>query len=147
MTAVIGTTLAAELDPIRDRVRGTADTATHMLMVAERGRPIGWAQWYRWADYPAEAAAVDAMQDELGIDYAIGEPTAIGRHLGTEMIASLVRYLRRRHPGAGIVVGPEAGNLASRAVLENNGFELMAVRPVATEKTDAPIAIYRLPGP
>jgi hypothetical protein len=29
-------------------------------------------------------------------------------------------------------------------VLEKNGFELVAVRPVATEPTDLPMAIYRL---
>jgi hypothetical protein len=30
-------------------------------------------------------------------------------------------------------------------VLEKNGFHLVAVRPVATEATNAPMAIYRLP--
>ncbi|HXP18237.1 MAG TPA: hypothetical protein VN840_01200 [Streptosporangiaceae bacterium] len=49
------------------------------------------------------------------------------------------------NPGAGILVGPEASNTASRRVLEKNGFELVAVRTVATEPTDAPMAIYRLP--
>jgi hypothetical protein len=34
--------------------------------------------------------------------------------------------------------------MASRRVLEKNGFELVAVRPVATEPTDASMAIYRL---
>jgi hypothetical protein len=32
-------------------------------------------------------------------------------------------------------------------VLEKNGFELAAIRPVATEPTDAPLAIYRLTSP
>ena len=31
-------------------------------------------------------------------------------------------------------------------MLEKNGFGLVAVRPVATEPGDAPMAIYRLPG-
>jgi hypothetical protein len=31
-------------------------------------------------------------------------------------------------------------------VLEKNGFCLVAVRPVVTEPTDRPMAIYRLPG-
>ena len=34
--------------------------------------------------------------------------------------------------------------MASRRVLEKNGFHLVAVRPVATEASDAPMAIYRL---
>jgi hypothetical protein len=34
--------------------------------------------------------------------------------------------------------------MASRRVLEKNGFHLVAVHPVATEASDAPMAIYRL---
>jgi RimJ/RimL family protein N-acetyltransferase len=44
-----------------------------------------------------------------------------------------------------MLVGPDAANTASRRVLEKNGFELLEIRPVATEPSDAPIAIYRLP--
>jgi RimJ/RimL family protein N-acetyltransferase len=40
---------------------------------------------------------------------------------------------------------PDAGNVASRRVLEKNGFRLVDVRPVASEPTDDPMAIYRLP--
>lgn len=139
-----GHTLTTEFDAIWARVCDGADPGTHMLVVTERERPIGWAQWYRWADYPTEAAAIDARPGEVGIDYAIGDPAAIGRRLGPEMIAALVRHLRRHQPEAGVLVGPAAENLASRAVLEHNAFQLVAVRPAATEATGAPIAIYRL---
>ncbi|MGH9919919.1 MAG: GNAT family N-acetyltransferase [Nitrososphaerales archaeon] len=137
-------TVHADLDAMRDRVCGEADAATHMLVVVEDSRSIGWAQWYCWNDYPAEAAAIGAELGEVGIDYAIGDPAAIGRGLGTEMIAALVHHVHHRHPGAGLLVGPDAENLPSRAVLDHNGFQLVAVRPVVTEATDAPIAIYRL---
>ena len=43
-----------------------------------------------------------------------------------------------------MLTGPEAANIASCRVLEKNGFRLVAVRPVVTEPTDRPIAIYRL---
>ena len=49
-------------------------------------------------------------------------------------------------PGAGLLAGPDAANVASRRVLEKNGFALVAVRPMATEPSDRPISIYRLPG-
>ena len=49
-------------------------------------------------------------------------------------------------PGAGLLAGPDAANIASRRVLEKNGFGLVAVRPVETEPSDRPVAIYRLPG-
>lgn len=62
------------------------------------------------------------------------------------MIAALVVEVRRHHPGAGVLVDPEAANEPSRRVLEANGFRLVAVRPVEGEPTDKPMAIYRLPG-
>ena len=134
----------AELRMMRLRVSGEADTGTRMLTVTEGGRPIGWAQWYRWDDYPAEAEAIGARPSEVGMDYAIGEPTATGRGVGRRLIAALVREIRRHNTSAGLLVGPEAANAGSRAVLERNGFGLVEVRPVATEPTDEPIAIYRL---
>jgi len=141
------TTAAAVITQYRQRIGGDGDTATVMLTVTEDGVPIGWCQWYRWADYPAEAAAMDARCGEAGIDYAIGDPSRVGRGAGTELIAALVAAVRCTCPGAGLLVGPNAANVASRRVLEKNGFALVAVRPVATEPSDRPIAIYRLPGP
>jgi len=152
------TTAEAELAEYRQRVSpgadgadgadgaGPADQATIMLMVLLDDVPVGWCQWYRWDDYPAEAAGMGARSGEIGIDYAIGDPDRVGRGAGTELIAALVAEVRREHPGAGVLADPDAANAASRRVLEKNGFGLVAVRPVATEPTDAPMAIYRLPG-
>lgn len=119
---------------------------TIVLMVEAEGRSIGWSQWYRWADYAAEAEAMDALPGEVGFDYAIGDPRAVGRGLGTEMIAALVRWIRAAQPQAGLLVAPEAGNAPSRRVLEKNGFQLVSVRPVSTEPHQRPMAIYRLEG-
>ena len=139
------TTAEAELAQYRLRIGPDALTDTIMLIVLQDGRPIGWCQWYRWADYPDEQTAIGALDGEAGMDYAIGEPAWVGRGTGTELIAVLVTEIRRQHPGAGVLVGPDATNIASRRVLEKNGFELVEIRPVATEPSDAPIAIYRLP--
>ena len=108
--------------------------------------PVGWCQWYRWDDYPGEARELGTRPGEVGLDYALGDPRAPGRGLGTAMIAALVREVRRHQPGCGVVVEPEAANAASRRVLERNGFELVDVRPLAFEDGDRPMAIYRLPG-
>lgn len=81
---------------------------------------------------------------EIGIDYTVGDPAWIGRGAGTMQIAALVAEARRDHPSAGILAAPDAANLASRRILEKNGFELVAVRRVATELADEPMAIYRL---
>lgn len=138
---------AEETAKYQRRIKGTSARPTIMLTVTWDGNPIGWCQWYRWADYAAEATAMGACSGEIGIDYAIGDPAWIGRGAGTVLIAALVAEVRRHHPGAGVLTAPDAANTASRRVLERNGFELVAVRPVATEPTDAPLAIYRLTSP
>ncbi len=94
---------------------------------------------------PPDAEAIGARDGEIGIDYAIGDPAQVGRGVGTTLIATLVTEIRRRHPGAGMLADPDAANMASRRVLEKNGFHLVAVRPITTEASDAPMAIYRLP--
>jgi aminoglycoside 6'-N-acetyltransferase len=134
-----------EVADYRERVRPDSKPATHMLIVALDSAAVGWCQWYLWADYPTDAEAIGARGGEIGIDYAIGDPAQVARGIGTTLIATLVNEIRRRHPAAGILVYPDAANIASRRVLEKNGFHLVAVRPVVTEPNDAPMAIYRLP--
>jgi len=140
------TTVEAEISDYRAHVVHGQDPATHLLTVSLDGRPVGWCQWYQWADYPPEAAAMEALPGEAGIDYAIGDPAHIGHGTGTALIAALVAEVRQHHPGAGFLTDPDARNVASRRVLEKNGFRLVAVRPVTTEPTTDPMAIYRLPG-
>jgi aminoglycoside 6'-N-acetyltransferase len=132
----------AELEGIRQSVRG--DHPTHMLVVEEDGEPIGWCQWYQLWDYPDYAHDVDGQPGDLGIDYAIGDPGRIGQGVGTELIGCLVRLIRDIHPEGGIVADPDATNVASRRVLEKNGFELVDERIVPSDETDGPMAIYRL---
>ena len=138
-----GSAIAEELDDLEACVVG--DEPTHALVVVESGRDVGWCQWYCCRDYPEHAVAVGAELDDIGLDYALGDPTRIGQGLGTALIATLMAHIRLRHPRAGLVADPEAANLASRRALEKNGFVLQGERVVATERTDAPMAIYRLP--
>jgi aminoglycoside 6'-N-acetyltransferase len=136
------TTAEAQLNRYRQRINGSG--ATTMLMASVEGRPVGWAQWYRWADYPAAAQAMQALDREAGIDYAIGDPTAVGHGLGTDLVAALVHEVHGCTGPVGLLVAPEATNTASRRVLEKNGFRLVSIRPIATEPSQAPMAIYRL---
>ncbi len=137
------TTAEAQVSLYRQRISGE-EPLTRMLVASEGGTPFGWCQWYRWGDYPDAALAMDALDGEIGIDYAIGDPERVGRGIGTGLIAAVLDEVWRHHPGAGVLVGPDATNLASRRVLEKNGFALVVVRPVASEPTDEPMAIYRL---
>ena len=138
-------TAAEALETLRAHLfEERAESATKLCMVLLAGEAVGWCQWYRWGDYPDEAKAVDARDGEVGADYAIGVPDLLGRGFGTAMIAALVAEVRRHHPGAGLVIAPEAANIPSRRILEKNGFRLESVRALATEPHDRPMAVYRL---
>jgi aminoglycoside 6'-N-acetyltransferase len=140
-----GTSHEEELGDIRRSVRGIQPV--HLLIVLDDGQPVGWCQWYQCADDPEWAAEIGAEPGDVGVDYAIGEPTRVGSGVGTELIAALVRLVRAARPGCGIMADPEADNTASRRVLEKNGFELVAVKTMESEPTDDPMAIYRLVTP
>lgn len=135
-----GTTLEAELESLRACVVGTEPTDA---FIVERTGPIGWCQWYRCRDYPDFARDIDAAPDDIGIDYAIGDLSETGHGVGTALIEQMVHEIRRRHPTAAIIADPEAANVASRRVLEKNGFALLGERMIASEPIDDPMAIYR----
>jgi aminoglycoside 6'-N-acetyltransferase len=132
----------AEIDDIRRSV--AAEQPTHMLVVEEDGRPIGWCQWYLLSAYPDYACEVDGQPGDVGIDYAIGEAARVGQGLGRALIEDLVRLIREIHPRAGVVADPDAANRASRRVLEKSGFGLVDERMVPSDGSGEPMAIYRL---
>jgi aminoglycoside 6'-N-acetyltransferase len=140
-----GSSVEAEVEDLRRSVAGEQDV--HALVVADRGRPIGWCQWYRCAVDARWAAEIGAGPGDAGIDYAIGETASIGQGTGTALVGALVRAVRAVLPPGAVMADPDARNVASRRVLEKNGFELVAVRALEAEPTDDPMAIYRLPAP
>jgi RimJ/RimL family protein N-acetyltransferase len=61
------------------------------------------------------------------------------------LVAALVLLVRaERSEDCAVMADPEAHNVASRRVLEKNGFELVAEKVMACEPTNDPMAIYRL---
>ena len=86
-----------------------------------------------------------AEPGDVGVDYAIGEPDFVGRGLGTSLVGTLVRRVRDERPDVAFVSDPDARNLASRRVLEKNGFQLVRIAALASEPSDDPMAVYRLP--
>ena len=138
-----GSSVDREIDDLRLSVTGAQPV--HVLLVLEDETVIGWCQWYRCDIDPQWAADIGAGPGDLGIDYAIGEPARVGRGLGTTLVAALVRRARAEHPDAALMSDPDARNVASRRVLEKNNFQLTAVKSIASEPTDDPMAIYRLP--
>jgi aminoglycoside 6'-N-acetyltransferase len=133
-------------DEVEDLLRSViGEQPTRALLVTLDKEPVGWCQWYRCSAYPEYAADIKAEPDDVGIDYAIGDPKQIGRGVGTTLVATLLETIREEHGRGGVVADPEATNTASRRVLEKNGFELLGLWAPASEATDAPMAIYRRP--
>jgi aminoglycoside 6'-N-acetyltransferase len=119
---------------------------SHALIAELPAGPFGYAQWYRWSDYPDHARSVGAEPDEAGFDYFIGSAGLCGQGIGTRLIAALVGLVRNCDATvAGFVVDPEVANAASRRVLEKNGFELVAVKQIPDPDGHpiGPTAVYR----
>ena len=82
-----GATVDAELDSYAEAIRGDDPT---LLVATRAGEPVSSGQWYAWSDYSKDADGVGARPGDCGIDYALGEPAAIGGGVGTELVAALV---------------------------------------------------------
>jgi RimJ/RimL family protein N-acetyltransferase len=109
------------------RVDGTEPT--HMFVIEQEVRPIGWIQWYLWSDYPEHAAQLGAEPTSAGIDLAIGELSMTGLGLGPTAIREFVRQVVFSNPEVCAVVSdPQENNLRSLRAFEKAGFNV--VRPV-----------------
>ena len=137
--------LAAATKKYGPRLRG--EEPTHMLIVESDAAPVGLAQWYRWDDYTEDRDNYRIGDGELGLDYAIGEPSTVGRGVGTIMIARLLDLLRAEAAsGTPVTVTPEAANVASRRILEKNGFAHTATFQSEHREgrvPEGPTAVYR----
>jgi aminoglycoside 6'-N-acetyltransferase len=140
-----GSSVEAEAEDLRRSVAG--EQAVHVLVVADGEALVGWCQWYLCGEDPGWAAEIGAGPADVGIDYAVGDASHVGRGVGTALIAELVRLVRARYPRAAVMADPDERNMASRRVLEKNGFDLMAVKAIRSEPTDDPMAVYRLAAP
>ncbi|MFN7973507.1 MAG: GNAT family N-acetyltransferase [Acidobacteriota bacterium] len=106
--------LAAARAKYGPRIEGREPTHVYLVLADER--PIGWIQWYRWADYPDHAAKLGARSDEAGVDLAIGDAELVGRGIGTRLLAGFVDEVVFSDPGiAGCVSDPSRATRAPSA--------------------------------
>ena len=115
-----------------------------LFLAAQDGEPFGFCETYRHADDPAWDRTI-GLPNVAGIDYLIGEAARCGRGLGTRLVGALCELALGRYPDVdGVASVPQAANIASRRVLEHNGFRLVDVRTVESDDPgDAgPAAIY-----
>jgi RimJ/RimL family protein N-acetyltransferase len=95
------------------------------------GRPIGFVQAYRIADYPDHSDRIGRPDAAAGVDLYLGEPELIGRGIGPAMLrafCSEVVFIRWP-PGEvdRIIADPDPTNERSVRAFQKAGFHLGAV--------------------
>lgn len=89
--------------------------------------PIGFIQRCRIHDYPEGhdelIALADVPAEAWTIDYFLGEPSALGRGLGTRAIREFTARCWADHPSCEAIVVPvAAGNVPSWSALRSAGY-------------------------
>jgi aminoglycoside 6'-N-acetyltransferase len=92
-------------------------------------RPIGFVQFCRYADEPGYSDEVrvhtDLPDDAGSIDYFVGDPTCIGRGVGTAMLRSFTDWVWTFDPPIDALVVPvNAANEASWRALRTIGYRI-----------------------
>ena len=102
-------------------IDGTAPA--YGFVIQQDVRPIGFTQWYRWADYPDYAAPVNAGPQSAGIDLFIGELDMIGLGIGPRVIREFVHGIVFADSRmTSVIADPAVENLQSVRAFEKAGF-------------------------
>ena len=119
---------------------------THVFVIEQEGRPIGWIQWYLWADHPEHARQLGAAPSSAGIDLAIGEVKMTGLGLGPVAIREFTKQFVFVNPGVcAVVTDPEESNLRSLGAFKKAGFRVVKIVQLAGE--DSKRQVLRLDRP
>ena len=98
------------------------------VFIAHReGRPVGLVQCFALSAYPHYVDEIARWTEvpprSWSLDYFLGEPDALGRGWGTELVGQLTQLIWAQAPDATAVIVPvHADNRASWRVLERNGY-------------------------
>jgi RimJ/RimL family protein N-acetyltransferase len=117
---------------------------THVFLIEHGAQPIGWIQWYRWADYPKHAALLGADPDMAGIDLALGEARMLGLGLGPQAIrAFLEKVVFQDTTIVACVSDPETRNTRSVRAFEKAGFNVVRTAQLPGERTTREVVRYQ----
>jgi len=98
-------------------------TGTRRFIIQYEGRPIGYLQYYRIADYPDYCSLVSAKPHDYGLDLFIGRDDYIGRGIGTRVVKTALDELVFAHDDAErCLVGPSPENGRAIRCYEKCGF-------------------------
>ncbi|MEO6876170.1 MAG: GNAT family N-acetyltransferase, partial [Opitutaceae bacterium] len=114
---------------------------THRYVILFAGQAIGLIQWYHLRDFADYASALgEDAATSAGLDLLIGEPSAVGRGLGSRSCDQFVTTIV--FPEAAvkrIVAGPTKTNLRSIRAFEKAAFRW--ARDAVVPGESLPIAV------
>jgi len=123
-------------------LEGRRDVEHYVILEDER--PVGMIQTYRVGDHPEWRELIDVEPEAAGVDLFVGEPDAVGRGLGPEILREFARTIVFSRPDTTAAVATvEESNRRSWRAFEKAGFR--HVRDV--EEDGLPHRLLRLDRP
>ena len=123
-------------------LEGRRDVEHYVILEDER--PVGMIQTYRVGDHPEWRELIDVEPEAAGVDLFVGEPDAVGRGLGPEILREFARTVVFSRPETTAAVATvEEPNRRSWRAFEKAGFR--HVRNV--EEDGLPHRLLRLDRP
>lgn len=112
-------------------------STTTLCVVEHGGEPIGFVQFYRWADEAAAADEVGIPYDDhtWGLDVMIGEGDRVDRGLGSAAVELLCDHLAAERGATAVALTTSVENARAIRAYEKAGFERRA-RVLDTDTKD-----------
>jgi aminoglycoside 6'-N-acetyltransferase len=109
------------------------DSPTTVFVIQLGAQPVGFIQCYRHKDYPDWDRAV-GIGAAAGIDYLIGDPSCIGKGIGSRAIRAMTKIVFDMYSDVDVVVSaPQRDNRASWRALEKAGFTRVSERKLDSD--------------
>ncbi|MGA8113368.1 MAG: GNAT family N-acetyltransferase [Actinocatenispora sp.] len=106
---------------------------THCLIAETTDGPVGYLQFYRWKDYPADASVLglSTMDDPYGLDLFVGRPELWGTGVGSRMVRLLLAHLFDTVGVRRVALSAMAHNYRAQRAYAKVGFRRVRLVPDA----------------
>ena len=101
--------------------RGAFSWIRHFIVEAD-GAPVGFCQYYPFARSGEDWNGAQPIEGTYSLDYLVGEPSRLRCGVARAALALLVECIAAEADAQRVIVQPDPGNAASRALLMANGF-------------------------